>query len=58
MTTCTGAAAQQFHPNATEDLVAQFAAKCVDLYDRRSADGTRAVLWPCAGAAKQTWTRR
>ncbi|MFC9944243.1 RICIN domain-containing protein [Streptomyces pratensis] len=55
---CTGAAAQQFHLNATEDLVARFAAKCVDVYDRRSADGTRAVLWPCTGAANQTWTRR
>lgn len=55
---CTGAAAQQFHLNATEDLVAQYAAKCVDVYDRRSADGTRAVLWPCTGAANQTWTRQ
>ncbi|MFH9614760.1 ricin-type beta-trefoil lectin domain protein [Streptomyces pratensis] len=55
---CTGAAAQQFHLNATEDLVAQYAGKCVDVYDSRSADGTPAVLWPCTGAANQTWTRQ
>ncbi|MFJ8982489.1 RICIN domain-containing protein [Streptomyces sp. NPDC102282] len=54
---CTGAAAQQFHLNATDDLVSRFAAKCVDVYDSRSADGTRAILWPCSGAANQTWTR-
>lgn len=55
---CTGAATQQFHLNATDDLVARFAAKCVDVYDRQSADGTRAILWPCTGAPNQTWTRR
>ncbi|MFD4029162.1 RICIN domain-containing protein [Streptomyces sp. NPDC058637] len=54
---CSGAAAQQFHLNATDDLVARFAAKCVDVYDSRSTDGTRVVLWPCTGAANQTWTR-
>ncbi|MET8172258.1 RICIN domain-containing protein [Streptomyces clavifer] len=54
---CTGAAAQQFHLNATDDLVSRFATKCVDVYDSRSADGTRAILWPCTGAANQTWTR-
>jgi hypothetical protein len=53
--TCNGSPAQQFKLNMTDDLVALMVVKCVDVFDAKPDDGQALVLWPCTGAANQTW---
>jgi glucosylceramidase len=39
----------------TGDLVNVPADKCLDVSDNSSANGTRAQIWSCTGAANQKW---
>lgn len=52
---CSGNPAQQFVLSGAGDLVNPQANKCVDADDHGTANGTRLLLWTCAGTPNQKW---
>ncbi len=53
---CNGSGAQLWSYNAaTGDVVNRAANKCLDVTDNSSANGARAQIWSCTGAANQKW---
>ncbi|MEV6184474.1 ricin-type beta-trefoil lectin domain protein, partial [Streptomyces sp. NPDC052015] len=53
---CNGTAAQRWSYNAsTGDVVNTAADKCLDVTGNSSANGARAQIWSCTGAANQKW---
>lgn len=52
---CSGNPAQQFVLSGEGDLVNPQADKCVDADDHGTANGTRLLLWTCAGTPNQKW---
>lgn len=54
--TCNGSSAQRWtYDAATGDVVNTAADKCLDITDRSTANGARAQIWTCTGAANQKW---
>jgi hypothetical protein len=53
--TCTGAPAQHFDYNASNDLVSLLSYKCVDVPDGNNTNGARLQIWECTGADNQKW---
>jgi len=60
ISTCTGAAIQRFHPQATSGgfflLQNEVTGFCLDVSLRSTFDGATVVQFPCNGGANQQWS--
>lgn len=51
-----GGGGSQLIANGTYKIVARHSGKALDVYARRTADGSNVIQWPYSGATNQRWT--